>query len=54
MNATEEKAIEFHNVYYSDGQVKIIKGITGSISKGKITTLVGPSGAGKTTIIQAH
>lgn len=52
MNYSIEKAIEMKDVYYSDGQVDIINGITGYITKGKITTLVGPSGAGKTTIFR--
>lgn len=47
-----EKAIEFNHVYYSDGPMEIIKDITGFIAKGKITTLVGPSGAGKTTLFR--
>lgn len=47
-----EKAIEFHHVYYTDGPTEIIKGLSGSIAKGKITTLVGPSGAGKTTLFR--
>ena len=47
-----EKAIEFKHVYYSDGPTEILKGITGSFTKGKITTLVGPSGAGKTTLFR--
>ncbi|WP_409273364.1 phosphate ABC transporter ATP-binding protein [Neobacillus sp. SCS-31] len=52
MNASTEKAIELGNVHYSVEPVKIIKDITGSISKGKITTLVGPSGAGKTSLFR--
>ena len=52
MNYSIEKAIEMKDVYYSDGQLDIINGITGYITKGKITTLVGPSGAGKTTIFR--
>lgn len=47
-----EKAIEFYNVYYTDSDLHIIKGTNGYIAKGKITTLVGPSGAGKTTIFK--
>lgn len=47
-----EKTIEFKHVYYSDGSMEIIKDITGSIARGKITTLVGPSGAGKTTLFR--
>lgn len=52
MSETVEKAIEMRDVHYSDGDVAIIQGITGYIAKGKITTLVGPSGAGKTTIFK--
>jgi len=44
--------IEFEHVFYSDGDVPILRGITGSVPKGKITTLVGPSGAGKTTLFK--
>lgn len=46
------KSIEFQNVSfeYSDGQ-NIISAINLSINKGKITAVIGPSGAGKTTII---
>lgn len=45
-----EYAIELKNVSYSDGPLKIIKNVSGSFRKGNITALVGPSGAGKTTL----
>ncbi len=44
--------IKFSNVSYSVGDTEILKGINGSIPEGKITTLVGPSGAGKTTLFR--
>ncbi|MCG5104901.1 ABC transporter ATP-binding protein [Oceanobacillus alkalisoli] len=47
-----EQAIELKNVSYADGPLKIIKNVTGSFRKGKITSLVGPSGAGKTTLFR--
>ncbi|MEJ8764752.1 phosphate ABC transporter ATP-binding protein [Oceanobacillus sp. HCA-5259] len=47
-----EYAIELENVSYSDGPLKIIKNVSGSFRKGKITSLVGPSGAGKTTLFR--
>lgn len=52
MKTLTEKAIEFNEVHYSDGPTKIIKDVTGSFSKGKITSIVGPSGAGKTTLFR--
>ena len=52
MNTSIEKAIELEHVHYSDGPVQIIRDISGSFTKGKITTLVGPSGAGKTTLFR--
>lgn len=40
--------IEFKDVQYKS----ILKGISGTFREGKITTLVGPSGAGKTTCLK--
>lgn len=52
MKTLTEKAIAFNQVHYSDGPTKIINGVTGSFSKGRITSIVGPSGAGKTTLFR--
>ncbi|MFC4559814.1 phosphate ABC transporter ATP-binding protein [Virgibacillus kekensis] len=51
---TEEKqtAVRFEQVNFSVGGTHILKNISGSIRKGKITTLVGPSGAGKTSLFR--
>lgn len=49
---TDNAAIQFKNVNYSAGGTHILKDITGVFVKGKITTLVGPSGAGKTTLFK--
>lgn len=45
-------AISFNQVSYRVKDHDIIKEITGSFPKGKITALVGPSGSGKTTILK--
>lgn len=45
-------AIHFQNVDFHVNDMHILKNITGSFTKGHITTLVGPSGAGKTTLIK--
>jgi putative ABC transport system ATP-binding protein len=50
--SNENELIRFEHVYYSSDDVPILKDITGSFIEGKITTLVGPSGAGKTTLIK--
>lgn len=47
-----EAAIQFQDISLERGETLILKGITGTISKGKITALVGPSGAGKTTLLK--
>lgn len=49
---TNNEAIQFKKVNYFAGSTHIIKDITGAFIKGKITTLVGPSGAGKTTLFK--
>lgn len=47
-----KKNIEFNHLNFSyDPERKILKDITFSIEKGKITAIVGPTGSGKTTII---
>ncbi|MDM8100324.1 MULTISPECIES: ABC transporter ATP-binding protein [Oceanobacillus] len=52
MKSTDKAAIELNHVSYSDEDLDIIKDISGFLSEGKITTFVGPSGAGKTTIFR--
>jgi len=52
MTTEFEPIITFKNVTFSDRNVPIIKNISGSFAKGRITTLVGPSGAGKTTLFR--
>ena len=52
MTTSDNAALQFKHVSYSDGSTPIINDITGFFPKGKITTLVGPSGAGKTTLFR--
>ena len=49
---TGRAAVELNHVSYSDEDLDIIKDVSGSLPEGKITTFVGPSGAGKTTIFR--
>lgn len=49
---SEINTIECRDVFYSANGNSIIKGLTGSIKKGRITAIVGPSGAGKTTMFR--
>lgn len=51
MAETNDEAIQFNELNYSIDDVHILKNITGSFPSGQITTIVGPSGAGKTTLI---
>ncbi|MGX9136180.1 ABC transporter ATP-binding protein [Rummeliibacillus sp. JY-2-4R] len=52
MKSIYQPAIHFQNVEFEVQGQKILHHITGSFPAGKITTLVGPSGAGKTTLIK--
>lgn len=45
--------LEFRNVDVNIGRTCILKDISISFKKGKITTLAGPNGCGKTTLLQA-
>ncbi|MBQ2660175.1 ABC transporter ATP-binding protein [Candidatus Saccharibacteria bacterium] len=45
-------AVEFHNVNFSyDGKKSVIKNLSAKIAPGQQVAIVGPTGAGKTTII---
>ena len=37
--------------FYSDKNVKVLKGINYSFKKGKIYSIMGPSGSGKSTLL---
>jgi len=52
MNTLYEPAIHFQQVQFSVNDKMILKSITGSFPKGQITTLVGPSVVGKTTLLK--
>lgn len=52
MKEHQNPAIELKKLSYSDDGTPIIKEISGELYEGKITALVGPSGAGKTTLFR--
>ena len=44
--------VEFRDVRFSyDGRTEVLKGVTASVEPGDVVALVGPSGAGKTTLV---
>lgn len=46
------KAIEFRNVFFSyDGRKEVLKNVSFKVNKGETVAIVGPTGSGKTTII---
>lgn len=52
MSLHTNDAIQFNDVSVTLNEQPIIKQLSGSIAKGKITTLIGPSGSGKTTLLK--
>ena len=52
MGNNETPMLELVDVHKSFGDVKVLKGISASISKGELLTFVGPSGCGKTTLLR--
>lgn len=45
-------AIVVENISFSNHETKILSNVSGELAHGKITTFVGPSGAGKTTLFK--
>jgi subfamily B ATP-binding cassette protein MsbA len=46
-----KKAIELRHLRFFHGDKEILKDITGTIEQGKVTAILGPTGSGKTTVI---
>lgn len=49
---TFNRSIEFDDVWFSYGDQWILKGMSFTINKGECVAIVGPTGAGKSTIVQ--
>lgn len=47
-----KESIEFDNVHFGYGSEEIIKGITFEVKKGEKVAIIGPTGAGKSTIVK--
>lgn len=45
-------SIEFENVWFGYGEQWVLKGVSFTVKKGQTVAIVGPTGAGKSTIVQ--
>lgn len=52
MTDSSPSTVEFHDVHTRFGPNHVHRGITFSLAPGEVTTLLGPSGAGKTIILK--
>lgn len=50
--ATFSQEIEFDNVWFRYGEQWVLKGVSFKVRKGEMVAIVGPTGAGKSTIVQ--
>ena len=48
----ENALIKIRNLHFSRGRNAIFKGLSFDIPKGRVTTIMGPSGTGKTTLLK--
>lgn len=53
MSLSAERALELSNLTVSYGGIAAVKGISLSVDKGEIVTLIGANGAGKTSTLKA-
>ncbi|MDD5934155.1 MAG: ABC transporter ATP-binding protein [Clostridiales bacterium] len=49
----ENKLLEINDLHVSYGGIKAVKGISLSVTKGQIITLIGANGAGKSTLLRS-
>ena len=47
-----ESALEFHDVWFRYNDAWVLKGLSFKVNKGETVAIVGPTGAGKSTIVQ--
>lgn len=52
MSDTHNTLVKIRDLEYSRGPKAIFKGLSADIPRGKITTILGPSGTGKTTLLK--
>ena len=52
MSDPHHTLVEIRDLHYSRGTKPIFKGLNADIPRGKVTTILGPSGTGKTTLLK--
>ena len=52
MTYTSEEIIKVKNLKKSFGKIEIIKGISFSVHRGEVLSIIGPSGSGKSTVLR--
>ena len=50
--ATAQELIRIENLHKDFGSLKVLSGITDTIYKGEVVSLIGPSGSGKSTLLR--